>query len=67
MASSKVQRTTLPGRLPDLISFSSSLNGLSTPLWVEITNTLPPQIKSAIAALSSASASSWKANSSRIT
>ena len=44
----------LKGSLPAFTSRTSSLKGLSTPLWVEITRTLPPQIKSAFTASSTA-------------
>lgn len=67
IASSSVTRTTSPLRLPSRISWISSLNGLSTPSWVEITSTLPPHMRRAMAAFSSSSSASWKAASSKIT
>jgi len=45
---------------------TSSLNGLVSPSWVEITRILPPHIRNASAALSMPGKSSWKAASSKI-
>ena len=66
-ASSKVMRCTLYGYLPARMSLIHSLNGLASPSWVLITCTWPPQISSAIAALSSSPRFEWNAASSMIT
>ena len=64
MASAKVDLCRLPGLRPSSMSRASVLNGLDSPLCVERMWTSPPQMRNAIAALSTAARSSTKAASS---
>ena len=67
MASANVTRCRLYGSRPDRMSCTRVLNGLSSPLWVLMMRTSPPQISSAIAALIRPARSLWNAASSMIT
>jgi len=50
--------------LPSSASVISWLNGLVWPLWVLMTRTLPPQIRSALTAAMTSRTSAWNAASS---